>query len=300
MPSALSPRLRGALLVAGACVCWSSGGLLVRLLDLPGIAIVSGRSLMMSLAVALGLVLAYGGRGAVARVRAVGWPGVLSAVLLTGAFVFYILSLKETTVANTLVLMSASPLVAAVLAAWWLREPLTWRPVAAIAVAAVGIAVMVAHGLAAGEWLGDAFALIVALSFGANIVVLRRWRGIDMVPATLLAGLLSGLVTLPFVPPVAPGLRDIALLLALGFFQLGLGLFLFVRGSRYLAAAELGLLTLLEAVLAPIWVWVLLDERPATTTLIGGALVLAALIGYSLVSRAPAAGMRARSPAASR
>lgn len=282
----LSDRATGALLVAGACLCWSSGGILVRLLDVQGAAVVFWRSLFMAVAVALGLVAVHR-RRAFRLVLAVGWPGVLSGLLLALAFLGYILSLTHTQVANTLVLMSASPLVAALLARLLLQERLDRTTVLAIGVAMLGIAVMFGHGIAAGSLVGDGFALLVALSFGANIVVLRRWRGIDMVPATMLGGLFSAIATLPWTVAAPVSMGDLALLATLGCFQLAFGLTLFVRGSRRLGAAELGLLTLLETVLAPLWVWIGVGETPGLPALLGGALVLTSVIAATFAPRAP-------------
>lgn len=281
---ALSTRARGALLVAGACLCWSSGGILVRLLDLDGAVIVFWRSAFMALAVTLGLFAAHR-RRAPEVIMAVGWQGFLSGLLLSGCFIGYILAVTRTEVANTMVLMSASPLVAAVLARVILKERLSLATGLAIAVAMIGIAMMFGHGIAAGSIAGDAFALFSALMFGANIVVLRRFRHIDMVPASLLGGLISAAVTAPWAINVPVAAADLAVLATLGCFQLGLGLFLFVRGSRRLVAAELGLMSLLETVLAPLWVWIGIGETPAAAAMLGGSLVLAAAISLPLQER---------------
>jgi drug/metabolite transporter (DMT)-like permease len=279
----LPERLKGAVLVALACVCWSSGGILVRLVTVDSFTVVCFRSAFMALAVGGALVVLYGRRAPV-RIRAVGWPGCLAAVLLSGAFIFYILAIRNTQVANALIVMSISPLIAAVLGRIVLGERLGWHTPIAIAVALAGIGVMVGDAFGTVHVLGEAFAFGVALCFGVNIVVLRRQRAIDMVPATFLAGLLSALVTLPLADPGTAKAQDLAILAVLGFFQLGLGLFLFTRGTRYLKAAEVGLLTLLETVLAPIWVWLFIAERPAASALIGGGLVLAALAGQALAA----------------
>lgn len=279
-----SGRATGVLLVTGACLCWSSGGILVRLLEMDGAAIAFWRSLFMAVAVASGLVVIYR-RRMLGVVGAVGWPGVLSGMLLAVAFLGYILSLSHTQVANTLVLMSVSPLIAAALAWLLLKEPLSRPTALSIAAAMIGIAVMFWHGMGAGSLMGDGLALLVALSFGANIVVLRRWRDIDMIPATVVGGLLSALATLPWAIMTPVNASDLLILAGLGFFQLGLGLALFVRGSRYLSAAELGLLTLLETVLAPLWVWIGIGETPGLPALLGGSLVMAAVAGATLASR---------------
>jgi drug/metabolite transporter (DMT)-like permease len=278
----LPDRLAGALLVAAAACCWSSGGILIRLIDADGWTIIFWRSLFMAAAVGAGMAVVYRGQ-ALTRLRAVGWPGLLSAVLLTGAFVFYVLAVTHTKVANALIIMSIQPLIAAVLARVLLGERLSLATIAAITVALAGIVVMFADGIAGDGLIGDVLALGIALCFGVNIIVLRRWRSVDMVPATAVAGVVSALAVVPLAEPFSTGATDLGRLALLGFFQLGLGLVLFVRGSRHLKAAELGLISLLEVVLAPIWVWLAIGEAPSPLGLLGGSIVLAAVIGHAIL-----------------
>jgi drug/metabolite transporter (DMT)-like permease len=277
------------LLVVGAALAWSSGGILLRLVtEASGFAQVFWRSLFMALAVGLWL-LARHRRGAIGAVRAVGWPGCLSACLLAGAFIGYVLAINETAVANTMVIMSASPLIAALLAWMVLGERLTLRTTVAIAVAFAGIAVMFGDELGRGHAVGNGLALLVAVCFGANVVVLRRYRAVDMVPVMLLAGLLSAALAFPFAAAFTVPWRDVGILAVMGWFQLALGLFLFIRGTPYLSAAELGLLGLLETVCAPLWVWIGIGEEPSQTALVGGALVLIAVAAQALSGRPSAA-----------
>jgi drug/metabolite transporter (DMT)-like permease len=236
----------------------------------------------MAAAVGAGMAVVYRGQ-ALTRLRAVGWPGLLSAVLLTGAFVFYVLAVTHTKVANALIIMSIQPLIAAVLARVLLGERLSLATIAAITVALAGIVVMFADGIAGDGLIGDVLALGIALCFGVNIIVLRRWRSVDMVPATAVAGVVSALAVVPLAEPFSTGATDLGRLALLGFFQLGLGLVLFVRGSRHLKAAELGLISLLEVVLAPIWVWLAIGEAPSPLGLLGGSIVLAAVIGHAIL-----------------
>lgn len=280
---ALSDHARGVLLVACAALCWSSGGILIRSVEAAsGLAIVFWRSAVMAMCVAVWLVIRYR-REAIARVRALGAAGAVSAVLLTGAFVGYVLAIKVTTVANTLVIMSASPLIAALLARLLLGERLRPPTMVAILIAFAGIALMFGHDVRQGDVLGDALALLVAVSFGANIVLLRRFRRLDMVPAMMLGGILSAALVAPFAAPFAVPLGDIGIIAVMGCVQLALGLFLFTRGTPYLSAAELGLLTLLETIFAPIWVWIGVGEQPTSAALTGGAMVLTAVAGQALL-----------------
>jgi drug/metabolite transporter (DMT)-like permease len=207
--------------------------------------------------------------------------------------VLFILAITRTTEANAEVLQSAAPLVSAVLGRVFLKETLAPATLIAILVGVAGVALMFAGALGGGDLVGNALALAVAILFGANIVVVRAARGLDLVPATVLAGLFALLATLPLANVGAPTAYDLALLALMGGL-LGLGLFLFMRGAPHLTAAQVGLLTLIEVILAPIWVWLAFGEVPATLSLAGGLVVLGALVvhsGLSLRRSKPPVGM---------
>jgi drug/metabolite transporter (DMT)-like permease len=278
-------RLRGAVLVCAAALCWSLGGLFVRLIGnhLDGWTIAFWRSAFMVLAVG-GWVFVTHGHRVFAVYRAMGWPGMVSGLLLGATFTMFILGITRTSVANAVVLQSAAPLASAVLGRIFLGERLAPPTLVAIVAAVGGVAMMFASALGSGDLAGNMLALGVAILFGANIVVVRAARGIDLVPATVLAGTIALLATLPRATPSAPSSYDFALLAAMGVFSLGLGLFLFMRGAPYLTTAQVGLLGLLEVILAPIWVWLAFDEVPAPLSLAGGAVVLSALVVHSALS----------------
>lgn len=279
--------LRGALLIGAAAFCWSLGGLFVRLIEnADGWTIAFWRGVFVVLAVG-GWLLAANGARTFAVYRAMGWSGVLSGLLLAGCFVMYILAITRTTVANAVVLQSAAPLAAAVLARIFLGEQLSPRTVIAILLAIAGVALMFGDALGGGDVVGNLLALGVGLMFGANIVVVRASRRFDMVPATVLAGLFTIAATLPLAKLGSPSARDFGVLAALGTIQLGLGLFLFMRGAQKIPAAQTGLLGLLEVILAPLWVWLAFSEAPAPLALLGGAIVFAALLAHSALGVRP-------------
>jgi drug/metabolite transporter (DMT)-like permease len=274
-------NLRNAALVCGAALAWSSGGLLVRLIEnVDGWTIAFWRSAFMVLGIG-GLLFVTRGADAFAAYRAVGWTGVLSGLLFGGAFVMFILAVTHTSVANAVVLQSAAPLVTALLARLFLHEALTARTMLAVLAAIGGVALMFAGAIGAGDLLGNALALGVAVAFGANIVVVRSGRALDLVPATVLAGLFAMVATLPMASLASPSPRGFVVLATMGTLQLGLGLFLFMRGAPGLRAAQVGLLSLLEVILGPVWVWLALGELPSPLALAGGAVVLAAVAAHT-------------------
>jgi drug/metabolite transporter (DMT)-like permease len=239
-------------------------------------------------------VLAWWHRGAVwSKIAAVGPPGVLAGALLASQFFFFILSLTRNTAANTFVLMSTGPFFVAALGWLLLRERVPLRTWVAIGVALAGITLMFAEGLDAGRSLGNLLALGVPLGFALNVIVLRKMHAsVDMVPAVMIAGLISIPVALPFALPLEASGSDLALLAPMGCIQLGLGCLLMTKATRYLSAGEVGLLALIETILAPIWVWLGVGERPTQLALAGGLIVVGALLVNEWV------GFRRAKPAA--
>jgi drug/metabolite transporter (DMT)-like permease len=277
--AAIKPdRLRGLLLMVGAGLCWSTGGFLVRSTTLAdGWEIVFWRSLAMVLS--LGTVLIVWHRGAVlGKFRDVGLWGVITGAFLAMTFFFFIIALTRTTVANTLVTMSIMPFVAALLGWAVLKEQIAIRTWMAMAGAALGLVVMFADSLRGDGFVGMMIAMGVPLAFAANLIVVRHHAGeVDMVPTVVIAGVISVVVALPLALPFEASLHDVAVLSAMGAIQLGLGCMLMTLAARHLSAAEVGLLSLLETTLGPLWVWLGNGERPSDVALLGGLVVVGAL-----------------------
>jgi drug/metabolite transporter (DMT)-like permease len=287
-----SSRRDGVLLMIAAGLCWSTGGIFLRnVASTDGWEIVFWRSLFM-VAFLFSVLVAWH-RGAVwSKIRAVGAPGVLAGALLAATFFFFILSLMRNTAANTFVLMSTGPFFAALFGWVFLRERVPTRTWIAIGVALVGATLMFADGLDAGRTLGNLLALAVASVFALNVVVMRRMHAtVDMVPAVMIAGLISMAVALPFALPLETSARDLAVLAPMGCLQVGLGCLLMTRATRTLAAGEIGLLSLIETILAPLWVWLGMGERPSALALAGAAIVLGALLANEWI------GLRRARPA---
>ncbi len=281
MSAPADPRAhrRAMLMMVVAAICWSSGGILVRQLSINNAwEIVFWRSVFMALFVA-GVLLAMHGRRMPKVVLAGGRPVLLSGLFLAGTFFFFIGSLTRTTVANTFVLMSVSPFLAALAGRLVLKETVPARTWIAMAVAFAGIVVMFADSLDAGRLTGNLLALGVSCCFAAQVIVLRRFHAtVDMLPQVMVAGVISLVVAFAVAPPFAATGRDLAVLALMGCVQLGTGCLLATAASKHLSATELGLLALLEPILGPLWVWALMSERPGPSTLVGAVVVLGAVI----------------------
>ena len=293
-PAAAATR-RGALLVACAAVCWSSGGLIARLVATGPWTTSLWRGLFASLF--LTLVLRVVRRlGIFALWRDGGRPVLIVAVCMATASTCFIFSLANTSVANTLILMSTGPYVAGLLGFILLGERVAPRTWLTMGVVLVGAIVMVSDSYRRGAIVGDLLAIVMASSFAIATVLIRRHPEIQMAPAAALATALTALVALPMADPLGTAPRDLALLAFFGVGQFGAGFLLFTAGARLIPAAESSLIGMLETVLGPLWVWLVLSERPGAASLAGGALILAALLANTLVDlvtpRRPTAGGR--------
>ena len=282
--SFLPNRSRGVLLMLGAGLCWSLGGIIVRSLVLKDVwEIVFWRALFMTAFLGV-LLLALRGRGAWASVRGIGRAGVLAGACLAAQIYLFILALTNTTAVNTFVLMSLTPLFAALAGLLFLRERVAWHTWMAIALALGGVAIMFGSGLDTGHLLGNLFALCIPMLYACQIICVRKVRGSvdgqapDLLPTVLLAGVMAATPALLLGWPLEAAARDVSLLALMGCVQLGVGCWLATLAVQHLRAAEIGLLALVETILAPLWVWLGVGEAPGNAALAGGALIVGALV----------------------
>jgi drug/metabolite transporter (DMT)-like permease len=260
--------------VALAAVAWSTAGILQRELSVGVATQLAGRALFAVLGLAAYIAVAERG-GLVHAFRAVGRGGLAVAVLTAIASGTFIVALNHASVANILFMQALAPVLAAVLGLA-VGETVGRRTWIAMAVAIGGVAVMVG-GPTRPSALGLGLSLMMTTSFAATLVITRHKRDVSMAPAVCLSQLLVFLLAAPFARPGSASARDIGLMIALGVGQIGLGLVFLAIGGRLIPAAEVALITLLEVVLGPLWVWVFLSEQPGVATLIGGAVVLGAV-----------------------
>jgi drug/metabolite transporter (DMT)-like permease len=281
----MSTAQRGRLFVALAAVAWSSAGLFQRELSVSTATQVAGRAVFA--AVGLFAYVALSERGGVVQsFRAIGRGGVAVAILVALASGSFLVALNHAPVANVLFFQALAPILAAAMGLF-LGDPVSRRTWIAMAIAVAGVAVMVG-GPGRPSLLGQGLSLVVSVSFAATLVITRHRRDVSMAPATCLSQLLALLVAAPFVAPGGVGALDLTLLAALGITQIGLGFVFLTIGGRLIPAGEVALITLLEIVLGPLWVWMFLSEQPSTATLVGGAIVLGAVLLEARTEPTPA------------
>lgn len=282
MHQAAEHRL-GVALVAAAAVAWSLAGFFTRLIPLDAWTILFWRGIFGGFFISLYVIAHYRGR-TLAVTRAMGWPGLLITCLSTLGMTSFIPALKLTSVANVAIIGATGPFVAAVIAWLWLRERVSALTLGGSMLAFAGVALTVAGaGGGTNSLSGDILAFVMTSAIAAMTVALRRYRGVPMLPTACLSNLLGSVISLAFTAPLAVGTVDLGNLALFGLVQMSLGLTFFTIGSRLIPAAEAALITVLETPLAPLWVWLAFGERVSSHALIGGGVVMIAVIGHVLL-----------------
>jgi drug/metabolite transporter (DMT)-like permease len=269
-------RRRGQLYVALAAVAWSTAGVLQRSMSVDVATQVAGRALFAALALGVVAVVMSGG-SVTSPFRSLGVAELAVVVLSAVASGTFILALNYATVAKVLFIQALAPVAAALIGWVVLRESVSRRTGAAMLVALAGVGVMVG-GPGGGAGIGLALSLVMTTSYAALVVIMRHRRDISMIPAICLSQVLVLGVFLPFSSPSSVDAHDLGLMVLLGAGQMGLGLALLAVGARLIPAPEVALITLLEVVLGPLLVWLAYAERPSTATLLGGVIVVAAVV----------------------
>ncbi|RWB70500.1 MAG: DMT family transporter [Mesorhizobium sp.] len=278
----VSPREEriGMLLVFLSALMWSFGGTIARFIHVDDSwTVVFWRSLWAVAFLVAFMVWRDGWRGTLRLFRDMGLPGLGVALCFATASTSFIVALAYTTVANILLMQAGVPLLAALLAWLLFRERVSQATWIAIAAVIAGVAIMVSESLGgAVSPIGDGLALLIAVMFSFATVITRRFAHVRMVPATCLGALLAGIFAAAQASQFAVSARDMGFLFAFGVVNLGVGLAFFAMGARLVPAAIAALLGTFEPILGPIWVWLVHSEVPSVRTIIGGAVVVTALL----------------------
>jgi drug/metabolite transporter (DMT)-like permease len=268
----------GVALVVAAAVAFSTAPFFTRLLHYDSWTILFWRGVFGGGLIAAIMVLLQG-RAGLRDLIGMGKNGWLVACFSTVAMIAFIPSLQLTSVSNVAVIIATGPFLAAGLAWLWLREIPRRQTILASIVALCGVAIIVGNAQVGSDILGIGLACLMALAIAAMTVMVRRHRDTSMVAAAAISNFLTSIVCIPFARGIASVTGGDLLILAMfGFFQVALGLTLFFLGSRLLPSGQAALISTLETPLMPFWVWLAFAEVPSLRVLLGGVLVMGAVI----------------------
>ena len=283
----LITKLPGPLLIFLGALCLSFGGLIVKSFEGATLwQILFWRSLFFSLTVLTFLILSYK-KKTLESFYTSGLPGLFGGIILSFGFCGYVFAMYNTTVANTNFIISLQILFLAVFGYLFLKEKINSVTLISIILAITGVLVMVGNSLTPGELSGNLAAFTMPITFAVLIMIVRKYPNVDMVPAQFVAGLSSCLIGFLLSNKIMISPNDIFLGFLAGFFQVGFGFIFITIGARTTPSAMVGIIMLSESVLGPIWAFLFVSERPSMFGLIGGAIILSAVLlqFYSLLNK---------------
>ena len=271
-------KIPGPFLVfLGACAL-SFGGLIVKSFDGSTLwQILFWRSLFFIGVITIFLIFTYKGKIFSALYKS-GIPGFIGGIILSIGFASYVFAMYETTVANANFIIQTQALFLAIFGYIFLKEKISKITLICIITAVVGIILMLGSSLTVGQMTGNLVAFIMPISFAILILIVRKYPKVDMIPLQLIAGIVAMSVGYLVAGKINISSYDIFLGFLAGFFQLGFGFIFITIGARSTPSAIVGIIMLTEAILGPLWAWLFVSENPPFIVLIGGSIVLFAVL----------------------
>ena len=275
-------KIPGPLLILTGGFCLSWGGLILRSFESASIwQILFYRSIFFLWVLIAFILLTYR-KKTFKKIKEAGVPGLVGGIFLSTNFVAYMYAMMETTVANVVFIISTQTVFLPIVAYIFLKEKISSRGYVAIVLAMIGVTLMIGDSFGTGSLKGNLAALTIPINFSVLVLIIRKYPKVDMIPAIFYAGILSCLYGLFLLEDMVISTKDIWLSFLLGVPQLAFGFIFITIGSRTTPAVMVGLLMLMESIFAPIWVWLFYGEIPPASVLIGGIIILSAVVMKSL------------------
>jgi drug/metabolite transporter, DME family len=267
------------LLFGGFCLSW--GGFVIRSFEEASIwQILLLRSVFFMLALIIFLLVTYK-KNTIKIIKDAGYPALLGGLVMSFSFIAFVVSMSNTSVANVVFIISTQTMFLAVFGYFYLKEKVSLISFISIVLAMSGIAVMVGGSLSSGSFFGNIVALAIPINFSILVMIIRKNKNLDMVPAIFYSGIFSIIYGLILSESYVFTSHDILMGFFLGVPQLAFGFICITIGSRSTPSTTIGLLMLTETIFGPIWVWLFLNEIPPISVFIGGAIIILAIITKS-------------------
>ena len=268
------------LLFGGFCLSW--GGFIIRSFEEATVwQILLLRSVFFMIALMFFLIVTYK-KNTIKIIKDAGYPAVLGGLVMSLSFIAFVVSMSITTVANVVFIISTQTMFLAIFGYFYLKEKVSLISFISIVLAMGGITIMVGDSLSTGSFLGNIVALAIPINFSILVMIIRKNKNLDMVPAIFYSGIFSIIYGLILSESLLFTSHDILMGFFLGVPQLAFGFICITIGSRTTPSTTIGLLMLTETLFAPVWVWIFLNEIPPISVLIGGCVIITAIILKSL------------------
>ena len=263
-------------LLGGFFLSW--GGLIIRSFETQDMwQILLIRSFFFVIALIIFLVLTYR-KNTTEIIKKSGFPAIIAGLFLSLSFVAYIAAMSMTTVANVVFIISTQTIFLAIFGYLFLKEKISLKGFISILLALIGMIIMVGNSVNQGTLLGNVISFAIPINFTILVMIIRKFPELDMIPAIFYSGIFSGIYGLFLSSSLTFSMNDIIMGFLLGVPQLAFGFICVTIGTKTTQAVTVGLLMLLETIFAPIWVWIFLNELPPSSVLIGGLIIISAVV----------------------
>ena len=271
-------KIPGYILLLFGAFCLSWGGFIVRSFEEASVwQILLIRSVFFVIALTFFLISTYK-KDTLKIFKDAGYPALVAGLVLSLSFVAYVYAMTITTVANVVFIISTQTMFLAITGYIFLKEKISLISFISIVLAMSGITIMIGDSILSGSLLGNIIALAIPINFSILVIIIRKNKNLDMVPAIFYSGIFSLIYGLILSESYTFSYHDIKMGFFLGVPQLAFGFICITIGSRSTASTTVGLLMLTETLFAPVWVWLFLSEIPPISVLIGGAIIISAII----------------------
>ena len=278
----MSGQKSGQLVILLTAVLWSSSGLFVKILDWHPVVIASGRSYIAVIFLLILRFIFKTPKGTTKNEPISLWVG---AFAFSFTMLSYVIAIRLTTAANAILLQYSAPIWAAFLAWWLIKEKPRWEHWGALVFIIGGLALFFRDGLGFGGFWGDLLSIASGMTYGLYTVLLRKIKDSNPRDIMLLGHAISAFVGIPFIILYPPTLNfsSVAIIFYMGIIQIGLTSVLFVYGMKRVKAIQAMLITAIEPILNPVWVFLFVGEKPSLTALMGGSIILATVVASSII-----------------
>ena len=268
------------LLFGGFCLSW--GGFIIRSFEEASVwQILLLRSIFFMIALILFLTVTYK-KNTIKIIKDAGFAAVLGGFVMSLSFIAFVVSMSNTSVANVVFIISTQTMFLALFGYFYLKEKISIKSFFSITLAMIGITIMVEDSLSKGSFFGNIVALVIPINFSILVMIIRKNKNLDMVPAIFYSGIFSIIYGLILSETFIFSNHDIFMGFLLGVPQLAFGFICITIGSRTTPSTTIGLLMLTETLFAPVWVWLFINEIPTLSVFIGGLVIVIAIILNSL------------------
>ena len=278
-----SDQKKGMLMAFTAVMFITPDSLFIRLANINSWNLIFYRGFIPFFAVFLGLLLIYK-TNFFKQIFNNGWHGVAYAIIFTITNITFVISIENTNVANTLIMIALAPMLSAVLSFIFLKEAPDHKTWVAIVITTLAVIYIFYDALDAGDILGNALGLLTALGLAVGAVIIRSTKKISLVPSAMLGKLLVALIALYFVDNLTLKNNDLIIIPTMCIMCVAIPFVLVTLAPRYITAPEVNLFFLLETIFGPLWVWFVIKEQPSIETLIGGIVIIVTIAMHSALS----------------